>query len=693
MPGTAPRTHETVGSDGADREPADAYRWLEADDDPTCQQWLDEQDAWLAEHRPRWARAHGAFHAQLRRYTDAPAPGATSVRRGDRTFSLHGGAGYEHPVLTVRSRSGQDRVLIDPTADDPSGVTTLIFWRPSWTGHLLAYQLSAGGSEAPLLGVRDTTTGHDVTQPLHLDRPSPIAWLPNDSGFYYVNGPPGQRQVRRRLLHHPDADDVVFETELPQLSVSISPSGRWLSISTAPGAGRPNQLHLVELAAELRAENIPAPRPHLVADGLKSGAQTWLKFGPSDLLYALSTGPDGSVVDVLDPSRQWPDSCRRVIRLDPTRTLGGCVALTDPATGAGRFLASITYAGATTLALYDHAGRELSTVPAPQPGPGTITKLGASPGVSDRAWFTHTSFTTPAGGYYFDLADGRCHRDTSTAPEPASEVALADVQPIVHVHELTSGNTPVPIYVIAAPDYRDGPVPTLLTAYGGFGVTAAARFSPAVHAWVRAGGLYAIAGIRGGGEHGERWHDAGRGANKPNAFADFAAAAQWLIDQRWTTPRQLAIRGGSHAGLTVAVAITQHPERYAAAVCSGALTDMLRYPHHGLGAWWLGEFGDPDQPDQHATLLSYSPYHHVTPDRAYPPTLLTSARYDDRVGAAHTRKFAAALQHASSNPVLLRTDYDVGHGPGSVTKTLDQQAEALAFCAHHTGLTPDPGRG
>lgn len=244
------------------------------------------------------------------------------------------------------------------------------------------------------------------------------------------------------------------------------------------------------------------------------------------------------------------------------------------------------------------------------------------------------------------------------------------------------------MFLILPPGHDHGPRPTILTAYGGFGATAAAAYSPTITSWVLAGGIYAIAGVRGGGEHGTSWHAVGSGTNKPHAFADFAAAARWLTTHGWTTPQLLAIKGNSHSGLMVAVAITRNPELYAAAVCSGAPTDMVRYPRFGLGQWWINEFGNPDNPDHLDTLLSYSPYHRVTPGTAYPAILLASARHDPRVGAAHTRKLTAALQHSTSSnkPILLRTEDGIGHGPRAASRTINAEADTLAFCAFHTGL-------
>jgi prolyl oligopeptidase len=496
---------------------------------------------------------------------------------------------------------------------------------------------------------------------------------------------------------------VVFDTEFLQLSVAICPTGKWLSVSCAPGAQRGNLIYLADLAGSPLAP----PDWRLIYDGTGSNTQALLKFGPHGLLYAITTRPmGGGRVCTVDPANPHADAWKVLISPGEDAVLFGCVALTEPETAVEgdtpgppdslRFLVSSSVAGAARLSLHDDRGHRLSDVPTPHTGPGTVTRLTTPPGPAHQAWFTYTDFIQPPAVYRFSLHDRRCHADTMTTGPgrpagagPRREAGPGQAEPTVRqVTYPSEDGTPVPMFLIAPADAGDGPRPTILIAYGGFGATAAPGYSPTIEAWVRSGGIYAIAGVRGGGEYGPRWHAAGRGMNKPNAFADFAAAARWLADQGWTTPGQLAIKGASHSGLMVAVAITRNPELYAAAVCQGALTDMVRYPGLGLGTWWLNEFGSPDNPDELDALLGYSPYHRVEPGTNYPAVLLISARTDPRVGAAHTRKLTAALQHAtmSDQPVLLRTEDDVGHGLRTASRLIDQQTEVLAFCALHTGL-------
>ncbi|MYS22163.1 prolyl oligopeptidase [Streptomyces sp. DvalAA-14] len=687
------------------RTVCDPYRWLEDDTDAECVQWLAAQDRMFAEHRPGW-RARPAFRALLDELMDrggAAVPVVSApVVRGSRRFFLRRRAGQEMPVLVAAAEGEADeagRVIVDPMELDPSGGTSLLAWRPSWSGRLLAFQVAAGGSESPRLRVLDVTRGRPVDGPLVLGRPTAVAWLADDTGFYYVTGSPAE--PRRVRLHHlgddPAHDPVVLETPMRHLSVSLSPDGRWLLVSAAAGPQTGNILRLADLQADATAGRGPGD-PHLVTvhDGTAQGSSALVKAGPRGLLYAITdAGAPRGRVCVIDPAEPHSSAWTTVVEPGPDALLSACTALRDPGSGEVRLLVSTVRNGVPFLALHDVTGRRLTDIATPGTGPGTISGLSTPPGDSDRVWFRYTDFVTPPAVHRFALPQQRCEPETrhvsgiaAGGPRPPSR---RPEQPVVRQLICRSEDgTPVGLYVISPAAPFDGPRPALLTAYGGFGASAAPAYSPSITAWVRAGGIYAVAGVRGGGEHGTTWHTAGRGAGKPNAFADFAAAARHLIDQGLTTPAQLAVKGASHSGLMVAVAITRNPELYAAAVCSDAITDMVRYPLFGLGAWWTKEFGTADDPDQLDTLLSYSPYHNVRPGTRYPAVLLTSPRVDPRVDAAHMRKLTAALQHAtaSGRPVLLRTEDGVGHGPRTASRYADLHSDALAFCAEHTGLVP-----
>jgi prolyl oligopeptidase len=272
----------------------------------------------------------------------------------------------------------------------------------------------------------------------------------------------------------------------------------------------------------------------------------------------------------------------------------------------------------------------------------------------------------------------------------ASPPGLVDV-PKVHTREETytsKDGTAVHLVVVSPTAEPDRPRPTILYGYGGFGASMTPAYSATILTWVEAGGVYAVANLRGGGEEGEEWHRAGMLSQKQNVFDDFHAAADWLVAQGWTTSGQLGISGGSNGGLLVGAALTQAPAKYAAVVCSAPLLDMVRYELFGLGALWSEEYGRADDPEELGWLLSYSPYHHVIEATEYPAVLFTVFDSDTRVDPLHARKTCAALQAAtaSSRPVVFRREKDVGHGARSVTRSVDLSADTLAFLAAHTGL-------
>jgi prolyl oligopeptidase len=363
---------------------------------------------------------------------------------------------------------------------------------------------------------------------------------------------------------------------------------------------------------------------------------------------------------------------------------------TDPADGLLVLARSRHAAG--ELALHALDGTLRGTVPLP--GLGSLRGVTAAdrrtPDRNGQVWIGWTDLVTPPQVRRFDLASG------ATVLEEAAPGAVT-VPPVrTEQRTFTSADgTAVRMFVVT-PDGPGTTRPALLTGYGGFGIHPDPAYSPTALAWVEAGGVYALASLRGGGEEGEAWHRAGHRGHKQNVFDDFHAAAQALIDAGTTTADELAILGGSNGGLLVGAALTQRPERYRAVVCSAPLLDMVRYEQFSLGRTWNDEYGTADDPDELGWLLSYSPYHHVRPREhgtAYPAVLFTVFDADSRVDPLHARKMCAALQHATTGdpatrPILLRRETDVGHGARSVTRAVTLGVDQLSFLAAHTGLVP-----
>ncbi|WP_432149889.1 prolyl oligopeptidase family serine peptidase [Streptomyces sp. bgisy029] len=676
----------------------DPYRWLEDADCAATRRWSAEQEALYEEERAAWDGLE-RWEARVAALTAVDRATAPKVR-GGRLFWLRQDAGQEHPVLVVAEKEGTpERVLLDPVALDPSGRTVLDAWQPSLEGDLLAFQVSRGGTEDSLLRVIDVDTGKVVDGPVDRVRKSSIGWLPGGGAFYYVRAldprlHPGEGRYHRRVHLHrtgttPNADAVVFgegreRTEF--YGVSVSEDGRRLAVTATRGTGRGTALYLADLAEG------PLERPVFRPVQEDMAAVTRLHLAPGtggdDVVWLRTDrGATRGRVVACRPAdlHRGPAAWREVIAERPDAILTDLVVLSGSGLGRPLGLAAWTRRTVAEVTVHDLTdGRRLATVPLP--GTGTVGDFSAGPHGSGEAWFSYTDFTTPARVLRFDartLSVTPWERGPRPTPAAGGAVTCRTAFP-------SRDGTTVGMFVISPTGRPDGPRPVLLTGYGGFGGTMSPRYRAQVLAWVAAGGVFAWAGLRGGGEEGEAWHRAGSGAHKQNTFDDFAAAADHLVARGWAEPGRIAIIGGSNGGLLVGAALTQRPAAYAAVVCMSPLLDMVRYELSGLGPSWVPEYGSAQDPAQLRTLLSYSPYHHVTPGTAYPPVLLTVSDGDTRTDPLHARKMCAALQHASTGPgpVLLRLEQGVGHGDRAASRTVALQAECLAFLARHVGLAP-----
>ncbi|MEV7419441.1 prolyl oligopeptidase family serine peptidase [Streptomyces sp. NPDC089919] len=681
---------------------ADPYRALEDAADDATVRWGAEQDALYDAERATWTDL-ADWQAEVAAI-DAVERVRSPEVRGDRTFWLRQDAGQEHPVLMV-AEAGADpagRVLLDPVALDPSGRTVLDSWHPSVEGDLLAVQVSRNGTEDSELRVLDVATGAVVDGPVDRVRRSSIGWLPGGTAFYYVRTldprlHPGEERYHRRVWLHrvgsdPATDALVFgegRDRTQFYSLSVTADGRWLAITATLGTGRGTDLYLADLTAG------PLERPELRPVQEGRGAATRLHAvpgtGPRDLVW-LRTDRDAARGRVMAcrPAElhRGPEAWREVVPERPDAVLSHFVVLSGPELGHPLGLAAWTRNTVAEVTVHDLVeGRQVGTVPLP--GTGAVGDFSAGAPGGHEAYFVYTDFVTPPKVLRFDARTGLATRWERNAPD-APEIGGAVTRQVAFP---SRDGTTVRMFVISPTGSPDLPRPALLTGYGGFGRTMSPRYRAQVLAWVRAGGVFAWAGLRGGGEEGEAWHRAGSGRNKQNSFDDFAAAGDALLAQGWTEPGRLAIMGGSNGGLLVGAALTQQPEKYAGVVCSAPLLDMVRYEHSGLGPSWTPEYGSAQDPELLATLFGYSPYHRVTPGTAYPAVLLVAADGDTRTDPLHARKMCAALQHASAGtgPVLLRLERGVGHGDRSASRAVALQAECLAFLAGRVGL-PAPRR-
>jgi len=688
---------------------SDPYRWLEDDTNAERAGWLVAQADLFGSFRDELP-GRDRLAARVRELLSTGYVG-TPAWRGERCFYTRRDPGAEHGVLYTRLGDGPEQVLVDPMATDPSGLTTLDAWQPDKEGRLLAYQLSEGGDEESLLRVIDVTTGSLADGPIDRCRYSNVAWLPGGKAFYYTRRlppeavPDGESQYHRRVYLHQvgtpaDEDTLIFgdgREKTNYYGVSVSRDGRWLSISASRGTAPRNDLWIADLS-----ESDPVtPGLRVVQEGVD--AQTGVRAGRDGRLYVFTDlgAPRGriAVTDPADPRGPVPATWRDLIGEDPEAVLSGYAILDGPELDRPVLLAGWTRHAISEITVHDLAtGERVGQVPLP--GLGTAGGISERPEGGHEAWFGYTDYTTSSVVLRFDARDSSV---TTWAAAPGS-VQVPDVTArqvtyrskdgtAVRMLVISSDHAPGGLGGVVPPGASrvpDGPRPAILYGYGGFDISLTPAYSPNILAWVSAGGVYAIANLRGGNEEGEEWHRAGMLENKQNVFDDFHAAAETLIRDGWTTPEQLALSGGSNGGLLVGAALTQRPELYAAVICSAPLLDMVRYERFGLGQTWNVEYGTASDPEQLGWLLAYSPYHHVAEGTRYPAVLFTVFTNDTRVDPVHAYKMCAALQHATSpgadRPVLLRAEAQVGHGARAVSRMADLSGDTLAFAARHTGL-------
>ena len=668
---------------------ADPYRWLESSDDPRTVEWLAQQAALMDAERAGWAR-RDLFADRVEQLLGAGTV-SPPYWRGDHYFLSRREPGQQFSVLYVVDPDGTERVLIDPMQIDPSGVTTLDSWQPSKEGERIAYQLSVGGNEESLLYVMDVATGETIEGPIDRCRYSPVAWLLGGQAYYYVRRiapellPESEQNFHRRVYLHrvgtsPDADVLVFGAGMTMTNyygAEVSRDGRWLQVSAAEGTEPRNDLWV----ADLTQSAAEAPAFTLVQGDVD--AQTGLTF-LRDGRVLVSTdldAPRGRVA-ITRPGAWSSDAWTDLIPEDPEAVLESVTVLDGDELDEDLLLVVRTSHGVAQMSLHRAVdGAFVHDIELPGAGTigGPVERIDGGP----VAWFVFTDHTTVPTIYAYDA---RTDAVTLHARPPGSvEVPTVQSRQVTYT---SKDGTEVRMFVLSPTAEPDMPRPTILYGYGGFGVPLTPGYSAAILAWVEAGGVWAVANLRGGSEEGEDWHRAGMLGSKQNVFDDFHAAAEWLTAQGWTDAEHLGIYGGSNGGLLVGAAMTQRPDLFNAVVCVAPLLDMIRYTTSELGPTWTVEYGDPEDPEQFGWLHAYSPYHRVAEGTDYPATMFAVFDNDTRTDPMHGRKMCAAVQHATSGarPVLLRTEGDVGHGARSLSKSVDETAETLAFFARWTGL-------
>lgn len=664
------------------RSAPDPYRWLEGDpaSDPDVAIWAGQQDTLARRYLARLPERAG-FARSVRELTDIERF-SLPRKAGGRYFYLRNSGLQDQSVLYVREgRQGAARVLLDPGSLRQGSALALDDWQPSPDGKLVALSFQVNGTDERTLRVLRVADGALLAETLGGAVARPLAWTGPD-GFLYVRQAGadsyGARRGGTEVWFHragtpQPADLPVYRTPAePDLvhTAQVTSDCRWAVISSRRGLDNKAAVRLVNLA-------------RLSRDGWKAfplapdTSNDWrLVDGMRNhLWFVTDKGAANGRLLRIDMSHGGHPRAFEVVR-ETTETLerGRMIG--------NRLILSYRSGGVLRAEVVDLKGRRRSGIALN--AIGTATGFTGRPGDSET-FYTFSSFAQPPGVWRLDLATGQI----SPFALPHVPFDPADVL-VERRHYPGKDGTMVPIYVVRSREAvsKGRAVPTLLYGYGGFDLSLNPGYSPARMAWIRAGGAFALAAVRGGGELGESWHRAGSGANKQNAFDDFIAAAEWLVADGIAKKGAIAAQGRSNGGLLVAAAINQRPDLFAAANPDVGVYDMLRFDRFTSGHFWTGDYGDPDDPADWDRLRRWSPYHNIH-SADYPAILVTTADHDDRVVPAHSFKYVAALQAGAtgSKPHLLRIEHDAGHGGGTPTgQAIDTAADVLAFLAYFTGL-------
>jgi prolyl oligopeptidase len=656
---------------------SDPYRWLEDDASGETAEWTRQQNALTEEYLGSFPGREGI----RTRLAELLAIGAISVpfpANGRYFYQLREG-GQNQPVLLVREGlSGRDRVLVDPNGLNQRGTTALDWFYPSDDGKLLAYGLSEDGSEESVLHLMEVDSGALLPDRIPETRAADLAWLPDNSGFYYTRYPAsgqvaeGEEHYHRAIYFHrlgqdPRSDQLVFKPEQKEHwpGVDLSPDGRWLVVAVARTfdqtdvylKDRVNDGPLVVVAKDLDASFDAA----VVRDTL------FLRTNLDAPNYRIFTA---------DPANPARESWREIVSARSDAVLETMGITRD------HLVLAYVERASSRLRIATLEGRLVRDVPLPSIG--SLFGIGVE-WDSTELLIGFSSFIVPPAIYRIELPTGTA--------ELWKQVQV-DIDPhrfaVDQVTYPSKDGTPVTMFIVRpATLERDGARPVYLTGYGGFNISMLPGFSRSMLLWLESGGVVAIPNLRGGGEYGEAWHQAGMLGRKQNSFDDFIAAAEYLIREKYTSPGRLAAAGGSNGGLLMGAVLTQRPDLFRAIIIQVPLLDMLRYHLFLIARLWIPEYGSPDIAEEFGWLAAYSPYHQVKQGMPYPAVLLATAESDTRVHPMHARKMTARLQAAtvSNHPILLRLETQAGHGAGKpVSKLVDELTDSWTFVFKELGL-------
>ena len=661
----------------------DPYRWLEDDNAPDTASWVEAQNkltfGYLNQipYRPQ-------VQARLKQLINYPRYSAPFVKGENVFFTKNSGLQNQGVLYVQKGLDGTPEVLLDPNTFSKDGTIALRGFMLSKNGKYAAYTISAiPGSDWEEMRVLDVATRKPLSDTLKWIKFSGAAWRGN--GFYYSRYPqpaPGTELTtlasHQAVYYHKigtpqEQDEKVYEDPahpLRSVGVGTTEDERFALLSVGENTKRGNALYFRDESKGDKAFT------SIVSEITDDRFDILDNEGDKFLLQTNKNAPNQKVV-LYDPKNPDEKNWTPII---PERT----EPLEAVSTAGGKLIVSTLKDVTTQVTVYNRDGKPENKVMLP--APGTASGFGGEK--SDKfVFYTFTSFNYPPTIFRYDIAT----RKTALFRAPQIPGFRSEDYETKQVFYHSKDGTRVPLFLVYKKGLKlNGANPTLLYGYGGFNITLNPGFSSLLIAWLEQGGVYAQANLRGGGEYGEKWHEAGMRLNKQNVFDDCIAAAQWLIAEKYTSPAHLALQGGSNGGLLVGAVINQRPDLFKVAIPEVGVMDMLRFQKFSAGAFWVSDYGSSDDPTQFKYLLGYSPLQNIKAGTHYPATLITTSNHDDRVVPAHSFKYAATLQEkqAGNAPILIRIETNSGHGASNLSKALEMNGDVYSFLFYNLGVTP-----
>jgi prolyl oligopeptidase len=668
----------------------DPYQWLEADDDSQVKAWSDAQNQQTRKNLDSFPD-RGAIEKQLQEWYAKTSPSYSSlVSRPGILFAMKFQPPKQQPLLVTLTSADDlksEKVVLDPNALDTKGTTTIDWFVPSLDGKYVAMSVSKGGSEDGTLHFYETATGKALSDTIaHVQYPTAggsAVWNADGTGVFYTRFPrKGERpdadlnfyqQIYFHKLGTPDTEDKYsIGKDFPriaEIALAASRDGKYILATVANGDGG-------DFAHYLLGPDESWKQITQFSDQIKLA-----RLGRDNALYLLSRAdaPRGKILRLPLDVPELKNAAEIVAS-------GEAVIEQIVPSKEALYVADLL-GGPSQIRRFDLNGKNETKISTPQ-----ISAVQELLALEDGSLlFRDVSYTDPAA--WFHCLNGKTE-PAKTALQSTSPVSFADIE-VRREFATSKDGTKIPVNVLSRKGMkRDGNNPTLLYAYGGYGISMSPNFDFTRRLWFDRGGVYVVANVRGGGEFGEEWHKAGNLTKKQNVFDDFAAAGEYLIKENYTRPGKLAIQGGSNGGLLMGAMITQHPDLFRAVVSSVGIYDMLRVELAPNGAFNVTEFGTVKDPEQFKALYAYSPYHHVVDGTKYPAVLMMTGANDGRVAPYHSRKMTARLLAAnkSENPILLRTSSSAGHGIGTaLSERIKQSADIYSFLFGQLGMTGKRG--